>query len=86
MVEDISIVVEKLRPEEGEVVVISFDYNDVSVDQALSLFDKVSKALPENEIIVVPNCVSLRITDKEGLKSIASNIEKIIEGIEAEDQ
>ena len=81
---DISIVIEKLRPEKGEVAVISFNYNDITVDQALSLFDKASNALPENAIIVVPDCVSLRMTDKEGLKSIVNNIEEIIESIEVE--
>ena len=62
-----------------EAVVLTFNFNDYSVDFIESVFNLVTEKLPNSSVIAVPDKTSLESCSKDVLENIISMISKIIE-------
>ena len=62
-----------------EAVVLTFNFNDYSLDFIESVCDLVAEKLPNSSVIAVPDKTSLESCSKDVLENIISMISKIIE-------
>ena len=62
-----------------EAVVLTFNFNDYSLDFIESIFNLVTEKLPNSSVIAIPDKTSLESCSKDVLENIISMISKIIE-------
>ena len=76
---DIITKIETLEPHPTEAIVVSFNFNDVNVENAKRLFDEIKDKFPNNTVVAIPDFISLKSCSKDVLENIISMISEIIE-------
>ena len=76
---DIITKIEKLEPHPTEAIVVGFNFNDVNVENAKRIFDKIKDKFPNNTVVAIPDFISLQSCSKDVLENIISAIAEIIE-------
>ena len=76
---DIITKIEKLEPHPTEAIVVGFNFNDVNVENATRIFDKIKDKFPNNTVVAIPDFISLKSCSKDVLENIISAIAEIIE-------
>lgn len=79
MVENIVTKIEKLKPHSTEAIVIGFNFKDTNVDEMNDIFNHIKPQFPNNEVIGVPDYISLQSCGKDVLENIISMISVIID-------
>ena len=70
--------IEKLHPYQSEVIVLRFNFDDIELDRFNNIFNNVKTNFPYNDIVVIPDKVSLESWGKDALEEYASIIAEII--------
>ena len=71
--------IETLEPHPTEAIVISFNFNDINVDDARHLFKDIQDKFSNNTVVAIPDFISLKSCSKDVLENIISAIAEIIE-------
>ena len=71
-----------LEPHPTQAIVIGFNFDDIHVDDAYYLFDKINSNFPDNTVIAIPDYISLQSCSKDVLENMISMITEIIEKLE----
>ena len=71
--------IEKLDPHPTEAIVVSWNFNDIDVDNMQNLFHVVQSKFPDNIVVAIPDYISLQSCSKDVLENIISMIAEIIE-------
>lgn len=79
MIENIITRIGKLKPYPTEAIVIGFNFNDTNVDEMNDIFNHIKSQFPNNEVIAIPDYISLQSCSKDVLENIISMISKIID-------
>lgn len=79
MIENITTRIGKLKPHPTEAIVIGFNFNDTNVDEMNDIFNYIKSQFPNNEVIAIPDYISLQSCSKDVLENIISMISKIID-------
>ena len=77
--ENIITKIEKLDPHPTEAIVVSWNFNDIDVDNMQNLFHVVQSKFPDNIVVAIPDYISLQSCSKDVLENIISMIAEIIE-------
>ncbi len=71
-----------INPGSTEVVVLSINFDKISLEDAEDIFDTVQSKFPNNSVLVAPDAVSLESWDKDYLLNYAQLVNKIIKAKE----
>lgn len=69
-----------LRPEEGKILVMSFDMDKVDLCTVRELYDRINLQTAEsfkNKMIVIPQGIELDVESKGYLKQMIEELEKL---------
>lgn len=79
MIDNIVTKIEKLKPHPTEAIVMSFNFDDIDLDDMSALFNNIKSQFPNNTILAIPDYVSLESCSKDVLENYISMISEIIE-------
>lgn len=71
--------IEKLDPHPTEAIVVSWNFNDIDLDNMKNLFNVIQSKFPDNTVVAIPDYISLQSCSKDVLENIISMIAEIIE-------
>lgn len=77
--ENIITKIEKLDPHPTEAIVVSWNFNDIDLDNMKNLFNVIQSKFPDNTVVAIPDHISLQSCSKDVLENIISMIAEIIE-------
>jgi hypothetical protein len=70
--------IETIEPHPTEAIVVSFNFNDISLENMQNLFNTIKSMFPNNTVIAIPDYISLQNCSKDVLENIISMITEII--------
>ena len=71
--------IETIEPHPTEAIVVSFNFNAISLDNMQNLFNTIKSRFPNNTVVAIPDHISLQSCSKDVLANIISMITEIIE-------
>lgn len=71
--------IEKLDPHPTEAIIVSFNINDIYLDELDKWFSTIKSQFPDNVVVAIPDCISLQSCSKDVLENIISMISEIID-------
>lgn len=71
--------IEKLDPHPTEAIVVSFNFDDVPLDNMKRWFNIIKDKFPDNIVVAIPDYISLQSCSKDVLENMISMISEIIE-------
>lgn len=71
--------IETLEPHPTEAIVVSFNFNDVNLENMRHIFNGIKEQFPNNTVVAIPDFVSLQSCSKDVLENMISMIAEIIE-------
>lgn len=73
--------IETLEPKPTEAIVIHFNFNDIILEDMISLYHHIESKFPNNSIIALPDKISLQSCSKDVLKNFMSTITEIADAL-----
>lgn len=71
--------VEKIEPHPTEAIVVSFNFDNIDLDDMRGLFSYIESKFPNNTVVAIPDYISLQSCSKDVLENMISMIAEIIE-------
>ena len=76
---DIITSIEKLEPRPTEAIVLTFDANNIKVEEIVAYSEALKRKFPANKIICLPSSMSLNVFSKNTLENWIAMVSKVIE-------